>query len=185
MKFAYSSDTSPNKWWIEHTKGVDISVHECFAPPQILIDKQNYPPPFALALSTLAHTSPVQFGRIMEMTKPRIAVGYHFYNDHDTLPPQLEEVRKVYDGPMVMAADYMVFNITKDNIRVRMAAIDEDIWPLASTRPEQIDRSQKGGTMSEFIKSGDYFMKEELSEIWDEVNKKYETDAKLPDSSVW
>ena len=28
LKFAYSSDTSPNKWWTEHTKGADIVVHE-------------------------------------------------------------------------------------------------------------------------------------------------------------
>ena len=26
----------------------------------------------------------------------------------------------------------MVFNVTKDDIRVRMAAVDEDIWPLPS-----------------------------------------------------
>jgi len=185
LKFAYSSDTSPNKWWIDHTQGVDISVHEAFAPPQILIDKQNYAPPFALTLSTLAHTSPAQFAKIMAMTKPRIAVGYHFFNDHDTLPAQLEEIRKTFDGRMAMATDYMVFNVTKENIRVRMAAIDEDIWPAPSTRPKQIDRSQKGGTMSEFTKSGDFFMKDLLSEIWDDVNKNNGTNAKLPDGSVF
>ncbi|MHC4279786.1 MAG: guanitoxin biosynthesis MBL fold metallo-hydrolase GntH [Planctomycetota bacterium] len=27
LTFCYSSDTFPNKWWIEHTKGADISVH--------------------------------------------------------------------------------------------------------------------------------------------------------------
>jgi ribonuclease Z len=185
LKFAYSSDTSPNKWWIEHTKGVDISVHECFAPPEIFIDKQNYPPPFALALTTLAHTSAVQFGKVMAMTKPRIAVGYHLYNDHDTLPLQLEEVRKTYDGPLAIAADYMVFNVTKDDIRVRMAAIDEDIWPMPPTRPTEVDRSRKAGIMSDFTKSGDYFMKEELTEIWDKVNRDYGTDAKLPEGSVF
>ena len=184
LKFAYSSDTSPNKWWVEHTKGVDISVHESFAPPKELIDKQNYPPPFALQLSTLLHTSPAQFGKIMAMTKPRLAVGYHFYNDHDTLPGQLEEIRKTYDGPLAMATDYMIFNITKDKVRVRMAAINEDIWPLPSTRPMQVDRSQKGGTMSEFTKSGDFFMKALLFDIWDEVNKEYGTDVELPDASV-
>ena len=184
LKFAYSSDTSPNKWWIEHTKGVDISVHESFAPPKELIDKQKYSPPFALTLSTLLHTSPAQFGKIMAMTKPRLAVGYHFYNDHDTLPGQLEEVRKTYDGPLAMATDYMIFNVTKENIRVRMAAINEDIWPLPSTRPLQVDRSQKGGTMSDFTKSGDFFMKALLFDIWDEVNKEYGTDVVLPDASV-
>jgi hypothetical protein len=39
--------------------------------------------------------------------------------------------------------------------------------------------------MSEFVKSGDFFMKEELTKIWDEVNKEYGTDAKLPPSSIW
>ncbi|MBW2404487.1 MAG: MBL fold metallo-hydrolase, partial [Deltaproteobacteria bacterium] len=28
LKFAYSSDTIPNKWWAEHTKGADIAIHE-------------------------------------------------------------------------------------------------------------------------------------------------------------
>jgi len=183
LKFAYSSDTSPNKWWIKHTKDVDISVHESFAPPGVLIDKQKYPPPFALQLSTLIHTAPAQFGKVMAMTKPRMAVGYHFYNDHDTLPRALEDVRKTYDGPVAMATDYMVFNVTKEDIKVRMAAIDEDIWPLPPTRPWQVDRSQKGGTMSDFTKSGDFFMKDLLDKIWGEVNEKYGSKAKLPASS--
>jgi ribonuclease Z len=93
LTFAYSSDTFPNKWWIEHTKGADLSVHECFASPQILLDKQKYPPDFALSLSVFKHTSPQQFGKVMAMTQPRLAVGYHFYNDHDTLPVMLEHGR--------------------------------------------------------------------------------------------
>ncbi len=186
LKFAYSSDTSPNNWWIEHTKGVDISVHESFAPPQVLIDKQKFPVQLALPLSTLAHTSPAQFGKIMAETKPRLAVGYHFYNDHDTLPAQLEDIRRTYEGPLAMATDYMVFNVTKDDIRVRMAAVDEDIWPMPSTRPRQVDRSRKGaGVMSEFTKSGDYFMKDVLTDLWDEVNRENGTDVKLPAGSVW
>ena len=165
--------------------GVDISVHESFAPPQVLIDKQNYAPEFALPLSTLAHTSPAQFGRIMAMTQPRLAVGYHFYNDHDTLPAQLVEIRRTYDGPLAMATDYMVFNVTKDDIRVRMAAIDKEIWPMPATRPKQVDRTQATETLSEFIISGDFFMKDLLSGLWDEVNRDNGSDAVLPDGSTW
>ena len=113
LKLAYSSDTSPNNWWTEHAKGADIAIHECFAPAEVLINKQNYEPTFALWLSTMAHTSPAQFGKIMAETKPRMAVGYHFYNDHDTLPVMLEQVRRTYDGPLAMATDYMVFNVTQ------------------------------------------------------------------------
>jgi ribonuclease Z len=29
-----------------------------------------------------------------------------------------------YDGPLALATDYMVFNVTRDDVRVRMAAID-------------------------------------------------------------
>ena len=33
LKFAFSSDTMPNKWWLEHAKGCDLSIHECVLPP--------------------------------------------------------------------------------------------------------------------------------------------------------
>ncbi|WP_422040662.1 guanitoxin biosynthesis MBL fold metallo-hydrolase GntH [Roseibium sp.] len=179
LKFAYSSDTSPTTWWVKYTKGVDISVHESFAPPSTLIEKQNYSPQFALLLSTLLHTSPVQFGKLMALTEPRLAVAYHFFNDHDTLPEQLEEIRKVYDGPLAMAQDYMVFNITKDDIRVRMAVIDEDIWPSAPTR-QKVAEEKGSETLSKFVLSGDFFMEELLTDIWNEANKAYGSDAKLP-----
>lgn len=179
LKFAYSSDTSPTTWWVEHTKGVDISVHESFAPPSTLIEKQNYSPQFALLLSTLLHTSPGQFGKLMALTEPRLAVAYHFFNDHDTLPEQLEEIRKVYDGPLAMAQDYMVFNVTKDDIRVRMAVIDEDIWPSAPTR-QKVAEEKGSETLSKFVLSGDFFMEELLTDIWNEANKAYGSDAKLP-----
>ncbi len=179
LKFAYSSDTFPNKWWLEHTKGVDLSVHECFASPQILLDKQKYRPDFALNLSAIKHTSPQQFGKIMAMTKPRLAVGYHFYNDHDTLPEQLAEVRKTYDGPLAMATDYMVFNVTKDTIRVRMAAVDQDIWPTEPTRAKEVSPSM-ADNFSDFIKNGSEWMPEVLDGIWTAFNERNGTNFEAP-----
>jgi ribonuclease Z len=179
LKFCYSSDTFPNKWWIEHTKGADISVHECFADPQILLDRQNYRPDFALALSVFKHTSPQQFGKVMAMTEPRLAVGYHFYNDHDTLPVMLEQVRRTYDGPLAMATDYMVFNVTKEKIRVRMAAIDEEIWPTKPTRPKEV-RKGVGDTFTAFVKSGKEPMSELVKQIYSEFNERNGTDVKVP-----
>ena len=179
LKFAYSSDTFPNKWWMEHTKGVDISVHECFAPPQILLEKQKYPPPLALALSVFKHTSPQQFGKVMAMTEPRLAVGYHFYNDHDTLPVILEQVRRTYGGPLAMAQDYMVFNVTKDDIRVRMSAVDTEIWPSLSTRATK--RNPPEGTLfSEFISSGMEMMPELIKSIYESFNERNDTDVPVP-----
>ncbi|MCG8686341.1 MAG: MBL fold metallo-hydrolase [Desulfobacterales bacterium] len=179
LKFAYSSDTFPNKWWIEHTKGADISIHECFASPQILLEKQKYPPPLALALSVFKHTSPQQFGKVMAMTEPRLAVGYHFYNDHDTLPVMLEQVRKTYDGPLAMAQDYMVFNVTKDNIHIRMAAVDDEIWPSMPTRPTKRN-PPKSSLTSEFVDSGKEPMYELIKGIYTEFNKRNGTNVTIP-----
>ena len=179
LRFAYSSDTFPNKWWIEHTRGVDLSVHESFASPQILLDKQKYRPEFALALSVFKHTSPQQFGKVMAMTEPRLAVGYHFYNDHDTLPIMLEEIRRTYSGPLALATDYMVFNVTEDDIRVRMAAVDEDIWPMSPTRPKETAPGV-GDNFSDFTKSGMEPMPELVKQIYRDFNELNGTDVELP-----
>ncbi len=180
LKFAYSSDTFPNKWWIEHTKGADIAIHECFLPPEDLVRKQKFLPMVALGVGTQVHTSPAQFGKVMSEIKPRLAVGYHFFNDFDTLPNVTKGVRKTYDGPLVLATDYMVFNITKDDIKVRMAAIDEDIWPPPPlSRKLRPDASKRVG-FSDFIKGGRVPYKAVVDEIYAEINKKYGTNIPAP-----
>ncbi len=180
LKFAFSSDTFPNKWWIEHTKGADIAIHECFLPPEDLVRKQKFLPMVALGVGTQVHTSPAQFGKVMSEIKPRLAVGYHFFNDFDTLPNVTKGVRKTYDGPLVLATDYMVFNITKDDIKVRMAAIDEDIWPPPPlSRKLRPDASKRVG-FSDFIKGGRVPYKDVVDEIYAEINKKYGTNIPAP-----
>ena len=74
LKFAYSSDTIPNKWWIENTKNADISIHECFLPSVLLVTKQGFAPQEALTVGTQGHTSPEQFGKVMAMTEPRSTI---------------------------------------------------------------------------------------------------------------
>ena len=178
LKFTYSSDTAPNSWWLEHTKDSDISVHESFLPPSLLISKQGFIPKEALIVGTIAHTSPRQFGKLMSMTKPRLAVGYHFQNDFDTLPFMLEEVRKTYDGPVVFAQDYTVFNVTKEKITVRDSAIDEAIFPEPATIPKEPVPPPTEPPFSEFISSGIEKFPEVLGPIWDEINQEHGTDYK-------
>ena len=182
LKLAYSSDTFPNQWWMEHTKGVDLSIHECFVSPQSLVEKQGFTPEAALNVGTLIHTSPVQFGKVMAATEPRMAVGYHFFNDFDTAPLVLADIRKTYDGPLALAIDYMVFNVTKDEIRVRMAAIDEDIWPQPSTIPlVPPDPALTRTEMSQAMLDGRIIHREELEELYDEINSMYGSSFQLPD----
>jgi ribonuclease Z len=178
LKFAFSSDTIPNKWWVEHTKGADISIHECFLPSTLLVTKQGFAPIEGLVVGTQGHTSPEQFGKVMAMTKPRLAVGYHFYNDFDIAPEVTRRVRKTYDGPLALALDYMVFNVTKDDVRVRMSAYDEQIWPSPALKKKNPPDFTKAIPISDFTKSGALALPEVVGPIYEEINKLYGTDYK-------
>ena len=116
----------------------------------------------------------------MSLTKPRMAVAYHFFNDWDTGPEQTAEIAKTYDGPLSLATDYMVWNVTKDDIRVRMAVIDEDIWPQAALVPKlDPDASLRIG-FTDFMLSGREPFDEVVQEIYDDINDEYGTDYELP-----
>jgi len=181
LKFAFSSDTYPNKWWIEHTKGADIAIHECFLPPELLVKRQGWPVPDALNVGTQVHTSPAQFGKVMSMIKPRMAVAYHFFNDFDTAPVVEGLVRKTYDGPLSSAVDYMVWNVTKKEIRTRMAVINEDIWPQPSvTEKLPADPKDKIG-FSDFIKGGREVFTDIVHQAYDATNKQFNTKVPYPD----
>lgn len=41
----------------------------------------------------------------------------------------MDGVRSVYDGPLTLARDLMVINVTKDHMAVRMATVDEYVLP--------------------------------------------------------
>jgi ribonuclease Z len=183
LKFCYSSDTYPNKWWMEYAQGADLAIHECFVSPQDLIAKQAFTPGAALNVGTQIHTSPAQFGKVMAETKPRMAVGYHFFNDFDTAPNVLRDVRMTYDGPLALATDYMVFNLRKEgDVKVRMAAVDEDIWPQPSTIPlVPPDVKLQRTFLSEYMKGGRVVHKEVLERVYDQINKLYGTTIPVPE----
>jgi len=133
LKIVFGSDTFPNKWFVKYAKNADLVIHECFITVPDLVAKYRLTPEAALQVGTQIHTAPEAFGKVMSMVEPRHAVAYHFFKDFDTTGPVLERIRTTYDGPLSLAEDFMVWNVTKDNIRVRVAAIDEHTWnpPLA------------------------------------------------------
>jgi ribonuclease Z len=182
LKFSFSSDTAPNRWWLEHTKGSDISIHESFLPPKLMRTKLKFTPLESLIVSTIVHTSPQQFGKIMELTRPRMAVGYHFQNDFDTLPTMIEETRKIYDGPLVFAEDGMVFNITKDKLTVRQSVIDEDIYAEPPVREKIPPPPNTTPAFSEFILGGAEKFPEVVGPIWEAMNEREGTNIKYPPS---
>ncbi len=181
LKFAFSSDTFPNQWWKEYAQNADLAIHECFITPWDLVAKQNWAVADALNVGTQVHTSPAQFGKVMSQIKPRMAVAYHFFNDFDTLPGVMEQVRTTYSGPVSFSTDYMVWNVTKDDVRVRMAVVDDAVWPLPSiTETLPADPKDKYG-FSDFLTNGRQPFSDVVRQVYEDTNKQFGTDYTPPD----
>ena len=154
LKFAFSSDTLPNKWWREHAVDMDLSIHECFIPPGLMVEKYGMSPSEAVYVGTQGHTSAQAFGKIMSLTKPRHAVCYHFQNDFNTAPVVERAIRETYDGPLDLALDFMVWNVTKDGIRTRMGVPNEESFPAPVQRAKQPPDSMNAYKWTDFSLSG-------------------------------
>ena len=73
-----------------------------------------------------------------------------------------------------------MWNVTKDDIKVRMAAEDEEVWPSPALKKKLPPDTSKSVPLSDFLRSGLNAYPEVLNPIWEEVNKKHGTDLKPP-----
>ena len=155
MKIVMGGDTFPNKWFIKYAQDADFVVHECMPTPQQMVTFYNQPAQLAWRASGGFHTSPPAFGKVMSMLNPRHAVAYHFFNEEGTRYEIYEQIRTTYDGPLSLATDMMVFNVTKDKITERMAISTDEAWAVPGTA-EQLP-PQKGipDPMTDWIKAGE------------------------------
>ncbi len=132
--FVFGGDSFPNKWFIKHAKGADLAVHEAFFTPEQLQRILDTPFPQAVFITSYIHTPPSAFGKIMAEVKPRHAIGYHFWTWHDVYDEVLEGIREVYDGPLTLARDLTVWNVTDEQVVVREASDDENVAPTGTTQ---------------------------------------------------
>jgi ribonuclease Z len=185
LKFVFSSDTYPNNWFVDYAKDADLVVHECFVAVPDLVTKMKFTPESALAVGTQIHTAPQAFGKVMSEIEPRMAVAYHFFNDFDTRTAVYDGVRETYDGPLSLAEDYMVWNVTKEEVRVRLAHVDHHTWapPLAApakppSMDDRVDFAKRVGLdandigYSDFTKSGFWPVDDAIRPIYEEMSEK-------------
>ena len=176
LKFVFGGDTLPNEWYVKYAKGADIAIHECFMSPPLMMEKYGFGPAAALNVATQVHTVPAAFGDVMSAVRPRMAVAFHFFNDYDTRYDIHTGVRRTYDGPLTLADDLLVWNVTKDEIRVREAIVDDAAWPTPPpTPPDDPDPSEKV-QFSEFIASGRLDVSETLAPLIDPFKKEHGLD---------
>jgi ribonuclease Z len=180
LKVAFVGDSLPNKWWVENTQGMDLSIFEAFFPPNLAMAKWGFSQQEALNAVTTIHSTAQFFGKMMAMTKPKHAVAYHFQNDFDTLPIMMKAVESVYDGPVDYAQDFMVWNVTKEGTRTRMVLPNPEGFPYPPLHEKEIATSGERYYTPDWVYDG---WPEEVTplaeKIYSDFNKEHGTDYKF------
>ncbi len=172
MKVVFGGDTVPNTWFLKYATDADVVIHEAMMRPDQWVEFYAQPPQLAWRACCEFHTSPQSFGKIMSTVKPRHAVAYHFFNEEGTRYGIYEGIRETYDGPLSLATDMMVWNITKDKVTERMAAATDEAWGVPGTAVQPPPQRGLPDPMTDFIKGGKW------KEGYDASNKMLDEHAK-------
>jgi ribonuclease Z len=127
----FSGDSRPSKELQDACKGgVDLLIHETFPSAAVFARKAHVSEQQAQVVVDEMHTGPAAVGKVFKDARARMSVMWHLAVDHETVGPAYEEMRREYDGPVTIAQDLTVFNITKNAVVVRQAIIDPVAWPV-------------------------------------------------------
>jgi ribonuclease Z len=103
-----SGDTRVSEKLVRYAQGVDVLVHEVFAPETL--QRAGVPADRAKRIVDY-HTTPEQAGAVFARVKPKLAVYSHICmpaaTENDLLPP----TRKTYNGPVELGEDLMVIEV--------------------------------------------------------------------------
>jgi ribonuclease Z len=174
MKIVIGGDTFPNKWYIKHATNADIAIHESFLLPDQLVEFYGQSPVTALGVGTQVHTSPQAFGKVMSAVKPRHAIAYHFFNEEDTRYGIYQGVRETYSGPMSLAVDNMVWNITKDKITERMAVSPDQAWSVPGPKKPPSPVAGIADPLSEAMKDGKWDVSDAQDNMINSFKQEYD-----------
>lgn len=125
----YSGDTTPSHFMIENGQNADVLIHETFNTVDQLMQKSGYDERSARGIGTIVHSAPDEAAEVVAQCDPRLFVAYHFLNDFGTVHEIEAAIRTKYAGPLALAKDFLVVNVTKDDLLVRNAVVTEDAWP--------------------------------------------------------
>ena len=120
LSFAYTADSEISTFEAEQSKGADVWIHEVFPIPEeyALVTKM----PLEHATNALAqHTTPKELGIVFDLAKPGIGIGSHYTLGDAMVDSFFKGVGTTYDGPVMLAHDLSVINVTPEQIVIRQA----------------------------------------------------------------
>lgn len=157
LSLIYSGDTAPNQFMIDNGQNADILIHETYNTPAQTAEGFGLPVPAATFVATSVHSIPDQAGYLVSKCDPRLFVGFHCFNNEKTHAEIVAGVRKHYKGEFILAADLMVLNVTKDDIRARMAEVDDHAY-LANSRSTQPASPPPDGARKPALEMSDWLL---------------------------
>ncbi|MEY3759959.1 MAG: hypothetical protein RIR39_1450 [Pseudomonadota bacterium] len=150
LSMIYGGDTKPSQIMIDNANGVDVLIHEMVVAPEVWSSKQGgSADPDSLGVFVAetieenSHTPEKAFGYILGKLKkpPRLAVATHFQAEDDTIRVALHNIQCFYKGPVSIATDLVVLNVSKSRIMERRAVVSDFTW-----NPPAADPRAEGGT---------------------------------------
>jgi len=145
LSMVFAGDCEPSTITVENSQGVDLLIHEVFNPPQTYMDKLGWSEIQAKIVAWTKHTAPEAAAKVFSQTKPGLAMGFHGMIAPGTPQPILDGIRTGYDGPVVVAQDFTVVNVTHEQIVTRM--VEYEPGPFLASDPEYM--ASKGGPQTD------------------------------------
>ncbi|MCI0815260.1 MAG: hypothetical protein J4N71_09325 [Chloroflexi bacterium] len=141
LSMVFAGDCEPSTITVENSQNVDVLIHEVFNPPQMYVDKLGWTEIQAKIVAWTKHTAPEAAAKVFSRTNPGVAMGFHSMIAPGTPQPILDGIRSGYDGPVVIAQDFTVINVTREQIVTRM--VEFEPAPFLASDPEYM--ASKGG----------------------------------------
>jgi len=169
MSIVYSGDTIINNFMVEQGQNVDLLIHESFLPAEILSEKTGMALENARIISSEIHTPAKAAGVVFELAQPKMAVMYHVWVTEETIPALFDDLRIPYLGPVTLAQDFTVFNLTPDSIVVRQALVDDAPWPIIPEESADAEK-EEAPVLPQWLEDAAIDVEEAIKEILEKRN---------------
>lgn len=134
LSLVYLGDGKPSRFMVDNAQNVDVLIHEAFVPAEDYAKKTHLPIAVARNICHGVHCPPRSAGKMFDLCRPRLGVLYHTMISEDLRVPVIDDLRATYKGPVALAEDLLVLNLSKEGITQRKAIVPDLAWPVASHR---------------------------------------------------
>jgi ribonuclease Z len=123
LSMAYTADSEPSTFEAEQSQGVDVFIHEVFPSPEEFAEHSKMP--LEHAENALGeHTLPDELGVVFSIAQPGVGIGSHYTLGDALIDSAFAKMKSTYDGPVALAHDLTVINVTPEQIVLRQGKTD-------------------------------------------------------------